>query len=69
MKRAAASSMARRRSIFREHDSMGHWGFVLLAYGIVWCSILLYTVALKRRIRNATLRRTEAATEADGHEA
>ena len=48
---------------------MGHWGFVLLAYGIVWCSILLYTVGLKRRIRNANLRRAGAATEADGHEA
>ena len=48
---------------------MGHWGFVLLAYGIVWCSILLYTVALKRRIRSANLRRTEAATGVDGHEA
>ena len=32
---------------------MGHWGFVFLAYGIVWCSILVYTVLLKRRIRRA----------------
>ena len=32
---------------------MGHWGFVLLAYGIVWCSIAVYTVFLKRRTRRA----------------
>ena len=32
---------------------MGHWGFVFLAYGIVWCSIAVYTLLLKRRIRRA----------------
>ncbi len=36
---------------------MGHWGFVFLAYGIVWCSILLYTVLLTRRIRRAVAAR------------
>ncbi|MBI4522588.1 MAG: CcmD family protein [Deltaproteobacteria bacterium] len=32
---------------------MGAWGFVFLAYGIVWSALLLYLVTLKRRIRNA----------------
>jgi CcmD family protein len=32
---------------------MGAWGFVFLAYGIVWGTLLLYLVALKRRFRRA----------------
>ena len=46
---------------------MGHWGFVFLAYGIVWCSILVYTVLLKRRIQRAAARgkTPRAASEAD----
>lgn len=32
---------------------MGAWGFVFLAYGIVWGAILLYWLALKRRLRRA----------------
>ena len=32
---------------------MSMWGYVILAYGIVWSAILLYTVALKRRYRAA----------------
>ena len=34
---------------------MGQWGFVFLAYGIVWGAILLYVVLLKRRIRAAAV--------------
>lgn len=51
---------------------MGHWGFVFLAYGIVWCSILVYTVLLKRRIQRAVAARQETLgipSEADRHEA
>ncbi len=51
---------------------MGHWGFVFLAYGIVWCSILVYTVLLKRRIQRvagARQKALQARNEADGHEA
>ena len=51
---------------------MGHWGFVFLAYGIVWCSILVYTVLLKRRIQRAVAVRNETSGlpgEAGGHEA
>ena len=32
---------------------MGAWGFVFLAYGIVWCAILIYWITLKRRLRRA----------------
>lgn len=30
---------------------MGAWGFVFLAYGIVWSCLLLYLLSLKRRER------------------
>jgi CcmD family protein len=44
---------------------MGAWGFVSLAYGIVWAAILLYLLGLKRRYKKAEselaeLRSTEA---------
>ena len=32
---------------------MSMWGYVILAYGIVWSTILLYAVSLKRRYRAA----------------
>jgi CcmD family protein len=32
---------------------MGAWGFVGLAYGIVWGVILLYLISLKRRYNSA----------------
>ncbi len=50
---------------------MGHWGFVLLAYGIVWCSIVVYTVLLKRRTQRAAaaIQSPGAPTEASRHEA
>jgi CcmD family protein len=32
---------------------MGAWGFVSLAYGIVWGVILVYWLLLKRRYRQA----------------
>ena len=32
---------------------MGAWGFVILAYGIVWGAILMYWATLKRRLRRA----------------
>ena len=32
---------------------MGSWGFVFLAYGIVWGFIMIYLFALKRRYRCA----------------
>ena len=32
---------------------MGAWGFVSLAYGIVWGAIVLYCFALRRRYASA----------------
>lgn len=44
---------------------MGPWGFVALAYGIVWGTIVVYLYCLKRRYHRAAteldqLRDTEA---------
>lgn len=30
---------------------MGPWGFVFLAYGIVWAALLVYLAGLKKRLR------------------
>jgi CcmD family protein len=38
---------------------MGAWGFVALAYGIVWTAIIVYLFALKGRVRRAEARLTE----------
>lgn len=32
---------------------MGAWGFVFLAYGVVWGAIALYLMSLKRRLSRA----------------
>jgi CcmD family protein len=32
---------------------MGAWGYVFLAYGIVWGTILVYLTCLKRRLHQA----------------
>ena len=32
---------------------MEAWGFVFLAFGIVWGAILIYWLTLKRRLRRA----------------
>lgn len=32
---------------------MGAWGYVFLAYGIVWGALLVYLFSLKRRFRRA----------------
>ncbi len=48
---------------------MGMWGYVILAYGIVWRAILLYTISLKRRYRAAEneLKRLEGPKEPEHH--
>ena len=48
---------------------MGLWGYVILAYGIVWGTILLYTILLKRRYRAAEgeLRRLSESQESQHH--
>ncbi len=55
---------------FPEREPMGQWGFVLLAYGIVWCGIAVYVALLKRRIRRAAtaMQGTHTLSEAGGHE-
>ena len=40
---------------------MGAWGFVFLAYGIVWGAILIYWFTLKRRLRRAETELAPAA--------
>jgi len=47
---------------------MGAWGFVSLAYGIVWSAIVVYWILLKRRYRAAEaelsrLRSLEASSD------
>ena len=49
---------------------MGAWGYVSLAYGIVWGAIVVYWFVLKRRYRAAEtelnrLRSSEAAGSHD----
>jgi CcmD family protein len=34
---------------------MGAWGYVFLAYGIVWGTIVVYLISLKHRLRKAEL--------------
>jgi len=49
---------------------MGPWGFVSLAYGIVWGVIALYWFLLKRRYRQAEaeLNRLRPSEAAGSHE-
>lgn len=48
---------------------MGAWGFVSLAYGIVWGAIVVYWLFLKRRYRQAETElnrlRSSEATRSD----
>jgi len=48
---------------------MGAWGFVSLAYGIVWGAIVVYWFFLKRRYRQAETDlnrlRSSEATQSD----
>jgi CcmD family protein len=48
---------------------MDAWGFVFLAYGIVWGALLLYLFSLKRRFRRAEseLKRLRSANESGSH--
>lgn len=42
---------------------MGGWGFVLLAYGVVWTALALYVVALQRRMRRAAAKLAQAESK------
>jgi CcmD family protein len=43
---------------------MGAWGFVFLAYGIVWGTIVVYLVLLEQRLRRAEARLKERSAAA-----
>lgn len=47
---------------------MGAWGFVFLAYGIVWGMILLYLFFLKRRLRRAEAELAQLRSSEEAHE-
>jgi CcmD family protein len=49
---------------------VGSWGFVFLAYGIVWGCIVTYLFALKRRVRCAEeeLMQLRAPEESSDHD-
>jgi CcmD family protein len=32
---------------------MGAWGFVALAYGIVWSALIIYWISLRKRMHKA----------------
>jgi CcmD family protein len=38
---------------------MHAWGYVFLAYGMVWSAILIYLLSLKRRFRRAEMELAE----------
>ena len=41
---------------------MGAWGYVFLAYGIVWGALLIYLFSLKRRYHRAEMEVAELRT-------
>lgn len=41
---------------------MDSWGYVFLAYGIVWGALLLYLFSLKRRFRRAEVEVAELSS-------
>jgi CcmD family protein len=41
---------------------MDSWGYVFLAYGIVWGALLLYLFSLKRRFRRAEMEAAELSS-------
>ena len=49
---------------------MGPWGFVSLAYGIVWAGIVVYWLFLKHRYRQAEaeLNRLKSSEAAASHD-
>jgi CcmD family protein len=49
---------------------MRQWGFVFLAYGIVWSTIVVYVTMLKRRLAKAErdLVAVQAGREFERHE-
>jgi CcmD family protein len=46
---------------------VGAWGFVFLAYGIVWGVILLYLLFLKRRLQRAEVELAQLHSSEETH--
>ena len=44
---------------------MSPWGFVLLAYGIVWAALLLYFFLLKRRLHKVEVELSDLRSSGD----
>jgi CcmD family protein len=44
---------------------MGPWGFVWLAYGIVWTAIVLYLVSVESRLRKARAKLSQLKSRED----
>ncbi len=48
---------------------MDGWGYVLLAYGIVWTALVVYWLGLRKRMTRAKAKLSEiAARQAGRHE-
>jgi CcmD family protein len=48
---------------------MGKWGFVILAYSVVWAALLGYLFTLKTRLRKAEARLAQLKSESMGRDA
>ena len=44
---------------------MSPWGFVFLAYGIVWAALLLYLFLLKRRLHKVEVELSDLSSSGD----
>jgi len=39
---------------------MNPWGFVFLAYGVVWSALVLYLFSIRRRLRKVETKKAQA---------
>lgn len=44
---------------------MSAWGFVFLAYGIVWLALLIYLLLLKRRLHKVEVELSDLRSSGD----
>lgn len=44
---------------------MSPWGFVFLAYGVVWAALLLYLFLLKRRLHKVEVELSDLRSSGD----
>ena len=48
---------------------MDGWGYVLLAYGIVWMALILYWLSLRKRLSRAEMKLSSIAERKTGSHA